>query len=411
MNEPVFKIDRLGHLGDGIAVDPDVGPIYVPRVLPGEEVTGQVDGDRIDAPRIMTPSPDRIKAPCAHYNTCGGCALMHASDGFVEKWKSDVVLNALSAHGLETDIRPIVTSPERSRRRATLSSRRGKKGVMVGFHGRRSGAISAIDRCRLLTPGLLAQLPAVEAVTMAGGSRKGELSVNLAESEAGIDVSVTGGKPLDRALETDLAQVLHRYDLARLTWNGEVIASERAPYQKFGAAQVTPPPGAFLQATREGERALVDAVRTAIPAGGSVVDLFAGAGTFSLPLAEHAQVHAVEGMDEMMQALDAGWRRSSGLKRVTTETRDLFRRPLLSDELNRYDAIVIDPPRAGAQAQVAQIAECDVPVVAMVSCNPVSFARDAQSLVMAGYRLDWVLPVDQFRWSTHIELAASFSKN
>ncbi len=407
MSTATHTIERLGHLGDGIAA----GPLFVPRVLPGEEVSGELSGDRIEAPRIVTPSPDRVKAPCPHYNACGGCSLMHASDQFVAEWKTNVVRKSLDAHGLETDIRSIVTSPPRSRRRATLSARRGKKGVVVGFHGRRSGVISAIDDCRLLAPELLAQVPAVEALTMAGGSRKGELSVNLALSLGGVDVSVSGGKPLDRELETNLAQVLHEYSLARLSWDGEVIASETPPAQQFGAAQVTPPPGAFLQATKQGERTLVAAVRKAIPAASSIVDLFAGCGTLSLPLADTAQVHAVEGIASMTAALDAGWRQATGMKQVISETRDLFRRPMLPDELNRFDAIVIDPPRAGAQAQVEQIAGSNVPHVAMVSCNPVSFARDAQVLVAAGYRLNWVLPVDQFRWSAHVELAASFSKD
>ncbi|WP_424943581.1 class I SAM-dependent RNA methyltransferase [Aliiroseovarius crassostreae] len=407
MSSQTHFIDRLGHLGDGIAA----GPIFVPRALPGEEVAGDVVDGRIDSPRILTPSPDRVKAPCPHYNSCGGCALLHASDEFTAGWKTNVIRHALDAHGLDAEFRPIATSPAFSRRRATLSARRGKKGVMVGFHGRRSGVISAIDRCRLLAPELLAAIPAVEALTVAGGSRKGELAVNLTLSPAGLDVSVRGGKPLDRELETSLAQVLQEYGLARLAWDGEVIATETAPAQPFGKAQVTPPPGAFLQATREGEAALVSAVREAIGPAKSVVDLFAGAGTFSLPLAEQADVHAVEGISAMMQALDAGWRRAQGLKTVTTETRDLFRQPLLPDELNRFDAVVIDPPRAGAQAQVAEIAQCDVARVAMVSCNPVTFARDAQVLATRGYHLDWVLPVDQFRWSPHVELAASFSRN
>lgn len=400
-------IDRLGHLGDGIAT----GPVFVPRALPGEVVEGEVVDGRMDAPRIVTPSPDRIKATCPHYNTCGGCSLLHASDGFVSEWKSGVVRQALVAQGIDADIRPIATSPARSRRRATLSARRGKKGAIVGFHGRRSGAISSIEHCQMLAPELVAQVPTIEALVYLGGSRKAELSVNMAVSEGGIDMSVMGGKALNRELETELAQILHKFNLARLSWNGELIATEVAPQQAFGKALVTPPPGAFLQATKEGEETLVQAVRDAIGDAESVVDLFAGSGTFSLPLADQAEVHGVEGSDAMMQALDHGWRRSKGLKRVTTETRDLFRRPLMPDELNKFDAIVIDPPRAGALAQVEEIAQSDVARVAMVSCNPVSFARDAQILVAAGYTCDWVLPVDQFRWSPHVELIAAFRKD
>ncbi len=406
MTKQTYRIERLGHLGDGIAA----GPVFVPRTLPGEEVGGDLVDGRIEAPRILTPSIDRVRPACPHYNSCGGCALLHASEDFAATWKTDVIRQALRAHGLSAQIRPIVTSPAQSRRRATLSARRGKKGALVGFHGRRSGVISAIEQCQLLVPELLATIPAVQALTLVGGSRKAELSVALTSSPAGVDVSVRNGKALTRELETNLAQVLHEFSLARLTWDGEVIAMEAAPYQVFGGGRVTPPPGAFLQATREGEEALVSAVKESVGSARSVVDLFAGAGTFSLPLAQRADVHAVEGVGTMMKALDEGWRRATGLKSVTTETRDLFRQPLLPDELNRYEAIVIDPPRAGAEAQVAQIAKTEVGAVAMVSCNPVSFARDAQVLVASGYALNWVQPVDQFRWSPHVELAACFSK-
>ncbi|MCC5983842.1 MAG: class I SAM-dependent RNA methyltransferase, partial [Rhodobacteraceae bacterium] len=196
--------------------------------------------------------------------------------------------------------------------------------------------------------------------------------------------------------------------LARLAWEGEVIALAALPAQTFGRAQVVPPPGAFLQATEDGEATLLAAVRGAVGDAARVADLFAGCGTFTLPLAERAEVHAVEGDAAMLAALDAGWRRAAGLKRVRTETRDLFRRPLLADELACFDAVVIDPPRAGAAAQVAELARAQVPVIAAVSCNPVTFARDARVLVAAGYCLQTVQVVDQFRWSAHVELAARF---
>ncbi len=196
--------------------------------------------------------------------------------------------------------------------------------------------------------------------------------------------------------------------MARLTWNGETLATIHPPAQSFGRARVTPPPGAFLQATEHGEAALRAVVMQAVQGARTVVDLFAGAGTFSLPIAEQAHVHAVEGVEAMMQALDTGWRQAPGLHRVSTETRDLFRRPLLPSELNRFDAAVIDPPRAGAAAQVAELAASDLPRIAMVSCNPVTFARDAELLIGAGFRMGPISVVDQFRWSAHVELAAEF---
>ncbi|MCA0908144.1 class I SAM-dependent RNA methyltransferase [Ruegeria marisrubri] len=399
-----FTITRLGHQGDGIAD----GPVYAPRTLPGEIVSGTLVGQQLTDIRVETPSEHRVKAPCRHYKACGGCQLQHASDAFVADWKLQIVRKALMAQDLEAPLRPIHTSPERSRRRATLAVRRTKKGTLAGFHGRASGTITEIPDCRLLDPALIAAIPVAEALATLGASRKGVLAVTLTLSEAGLDVAVTGGKPLDGPLELALAQATEKHGLARLSWDDEVIAMRHAPVQRFGAAGVTPPPGAFLQATKDGEKALSKAVSEATRGAKRIVDLFAGSGTFSLPLAESAEVHAVEGEAAMIEALDQGWRRAQGLKRVTTEARDLFRRPLMPDELKSFDAIVLDPPRAGAEAQVDEIAQAERPVIAYVSCNPVTFARDAKTLVNAGYTLEWVQVVDQFRWSSHTELAARF---
>ncbi|MHC0052063.1 class I SAM-dependent RNA methyltransferase [Actibacterium sp. D379-3] len=399
-------IRRLGHLGDGVAD----GPVFVPLTLPGEEVEGDLTGDRIAQPRIVTPSPDRVRPPCSHYKSCGGCALQHASDSFVAGWKVDVVRQALAAQGLSAPMRPILTSPPQSRRRAVLAGRRTKKGVIVGFHARASDTLVQIPDCTLLHPDLMACLPALEALVPLAASRKGEVSFTLTRSGAGPDLAVGNAKPLDAPLWATLGTVAQQFDLARLSWNGELIVERNAPVQRFGKAAVVPPPGAFLQATAEGQAALTQAVQAAMGGARQVADLFAGCGTFALPLAERAGVHAVEGEADMLAALDQGWRRAPGLHRVTTEVRDLFRRPLMPDELKRFDAVVIDPPRAGAEAQVAQIAVSGVPVVAAVSCNPVTFARDAAVLVGGGFTLDWVQVVDQFRWSPHVELAARFSR-
>ncbi|WP_170404839.1 class I SAM-dependent RNA methyltransferase [Ruegeria arenilitoris] len=399
-----FTITRLGHQGDGIAD----GPVYAPRTLPGEVVSGTLVGQLLTDIRVEVPSDQRVKAPCRHYKACGGCQLQHAADDFVAEWKVSVVRNALAAQGLDTPMRPIHTSPERSRRRATIAVRRTKKGTLSGFYGRASDTITEIPDCHLLDPGLIAAIPVAEALAVLGGSRKGVLAVMLTLSEGGLDVAVKGGKPLDGPLELALAQATEKHGLARLSWDGEVIAMRQPPVQRFGAAGVVPPPGAFLQATKDGEQALLQAVLQATQGAKRVVDLFAGSGTFSLPLAETAEVQAVEGEAAMTDALDQGWRRAQGLKRVTTEARDLFRRPLMPDELKSFDAVVIDPPRAGAEAQVAELAQAQRPVIAYVSCNPVTFARDAKTLINAGYTLEWVQVVDQFRWSSHTELAARF---
>ena len=402
-----YTISRLGHQGDGIAD----GPVYAPRTLPGEVVSGTLLGQFLHDIRVETPSDQRVKAPCRHYRACGGCQLQHAADDFVADWKVAVVRNALAAQGLDAPMRPIHTSPERSRRRATIAVRRTKKGTLAGFHGRASDTITEIADCHLLDPAIIAAIPVAEALAVLGGSRKGVLAVTLTLSEGGLDIAVKGGKPLDGPLELALAQATEKHGLARLAWEGEVIATRQPPVQRFGQAGVVPPPGAFLQATKDGEQALLKAVSEAVGDAKSIVDLFAGSGTFSLPLSERAEVHAVEGEAAMTQALDQGWRRTPGLKRVTTEARDLFRRPLMPDELKSFDAAVIDPPRAGAEAQVTELAQSLRPVIAYVSCNPVTFARDAKTLINAGYTLEWVQVVDQFRWSSHTELAARFILN
>ena len=404
-----LTISRLGHLGDGIAEGPG-GPLYIPGMLPGEEIEGTLQGDRLEEVRIVTPSVDRVRPPCSHAKSCGGCLMQHARDGLVEGWKRGIVEGALAGQGLSAPMRGVATSPARSRRRAVLSGRRTKGGALIGFHARASQLIIPVPNCQLLHSDLMAAMPALEALVIAGGSRTAELDLIVTVSLAGPDVVVTGGKPLDTGLQLELARIVEAHGLARLTWGDEVVALRAPPVQRMGRALVVPPPGAFLQATAEGESALLDAVRDAVGDAARIVDLFAGCGTFALPLAEQADLRAYEGDAAMIAALDRGWRQAPGLHRLTAEARDLFRRPLEPDEFKGVEAVVIDPPRAGAEAQCATLARSQVPVIAMVSCNPVTFARDARALVAAGYRLDWVQVVDQFRWSAHVELAARLSK-
>ena len=392
-----FTIARLGHLGDGIIQGPE-GSIFVAQTLPGEEVEGTAKGDTLADVRILTPSVHRVKPPCSHARTCGGCMMQHASDAFVADWKTTIVRTALAAHGIEADLWPIITSPPRSRRRATLAARRTKGGLLMG-----------VPECQLLHPDLIGAFPALEAIVKLGGSRSQEMDLAITRTSSGGDVAVTGGKPADSTQRMDLARLVEAFGLARLSWNGEVIAQRAQPMMRFGRANVPLPVGAFLQATAEGEAALLASVKGAVGPARRIIDLFAGIGTFGLPLAENAEIHAVEGDVAMLTALDKGFRMAEGIKRVTNDIRDLYRRPLEPDEFKGYDAVVIDPPRAGAEAQSHTLAKSKVPVIAAVSCNPATFARDAKILTQAGYKLNWVQVVDQFRWSPHVELAAQFT--
>jgi len=400
-----LHITRLGLKGDGITEADQ----FIPFALPGEAFEGAFEKGRFKGKRLKD-SADRIAPVCAHFGMCGGCTLQHASDDFLAGWKAEIISRALSAQGLSAPFRALSTSPTLSRRRATFSARRTKKTTQVGFHKRGSAEMFQIEQCHILKAEILAALPACHALAGLGASRKGEIKISVTHSATGPDINVSDAKLLDGPLRARLAALANEFNLARLGWNSEQIADRTRPVQPMGAANISPPAGAFLQATAEGEAALVAAMKEAVLGAKRVADLFAGCGTFTLPLAAHAEIHAVEGEADMLKALDAGWRFAQGLKTVTTETRDLFSRPLVPLELKHYDAVIIDPPRAGAKAQMEEIAASDISLVGAVSCNPVSFARDAKILTDAGFTLDWLQPVDQFRWSGHVELAAKFSR-
>lgn len=405
-----ITVERLGHHGDGIAQGP-AGPVFAAGLLPGEEAEGTLQGDRLADIRILSPSPARVRPSCSHARTCGGCQLQHASDAFVSGWKEDVVRRALAQQGLEAVFRgPVLTSPPASRRRATLSGRRTRAGVLLGFHARGGAQIVAIPGCRLLHPDLMAAFPALEALVAAGASRQDELSLTVTQSLTGPDVAVVGGKPVDGPQAMELARIAERFGLARLSWGGEIIAQRAEPLIPIGRARVGLPAGAFLQATAEGEAALTGLVLAALGPQKRCADLFCGLGTFTLPIAGTAEVLAFEGDRAFVDALDRAARGTPSLHRITAHARDLFRRPVEPDEMKGLTGAVIDPPRAGAEAQAACLARSGVPVIAMVSCNPATFARDARILVQGGYRIDWIQVVDQFRWSVHVELVARFTK-
>ena len=395
-------VESLTHLGLG-KTDRDR---LISGVLPGEEIEVRDDGSA----RILAPSPERVAPPCRHFKSCGGCSLQHASPDFVAQWKQGIVQKALRAHGLDVAFRPVLTSPAASRRRAKFAGRRTKKGALVGFHSKASDVIIETPDCCLVTPALQGSFEVLRDLTGIAASRKGEIALTVTESEAGLDIVVDTNQALTPQLRADLAILAQRYEVARLTWSDETVVTISPPLQTFGSSRVVPPPGAFLQATADGEEALAQEVLRICSGADHIVDLFAGCGTFTFPLATMASVDAFEGDAEMIDALDRGWRESHGLKRVRATTRDLFRRPLEPDELIAFDAAVIDPPRAGAAAQIDRLVASKVPTVAMVSCNAVTFARDASLLLAGGYRMGEVLVVDQFRWSSHVEMVAAFTR-
>lgn len=404
-----LRIDRLGAQGDGIGIL-DGTDIFAPYTVPGELVDGEIQNGRIEKPRILEPVAERVKAPCRHFKSCGGCATQHINGDYLAEWKKQIVQKALEKHGLETEFRETITSPPHSRRRAVFTGKRTKNGAFLGFHTRSSSQIIPITECTLLHPNITAKFDGLIELVKLAATRKSEVRLAVTTSIGGLDVSVNNAVPITPSLQEAVVSLVHTHALSRVFWNGDIVLERQPAQQKFGKAFVIPPNGSFLQATHQGEESLVDLVKQITGPAKSVVDLFAGCGTFSLPLAEAAEILAVESDENMLAALDKGWRAAQGLKRVDTKARDLFRNPLRPDELKPYSAAVIDPPRAGAKAQVEQLAASEIETIAFVSCNPATFARDARIFKNAGYDLLWVQTVDQFLWSGHCELVAHFSK-
>lgn len=408
MNE-TLSIARLGQRGDGVA-ETATGQVFVPFALPGERVRAVRDGEKAQLVEILTPSASRIAAICPLFTRCGGCAAQHMGEELYAEWKRRQVVSALSHAGIQAPVEPMLDAHGAGRRRVTFHARRVGDSMRVGFMAARSHDLVEVDSCPVLAPGL-ARTPVV-AQQLASRLRASNkpLDILLTASQAGLDVDIRGHGPAGDSLRRTLTEVAERLDLARLAMHGEIIVERRAPFQLMGKAAVTPAPGGFLQATAKGEELLAQLVLDALPKVKRVADLFAGCGPFSFRLAERAQVAAFESDKAAVQALLRGASRAQGLKPIAAEARDLFRRPLLEHELNGFDAVVLDPPRAGAEAQIRRLAASKVPAIAYVSCDAGSFSRDAALLLAGGYALERVTPVDQFRYSAHIELVGVFRK-
>lgn len=404
-----FVIARLGHRGDGIADGPD-GPIYVPGALPGETVEVEASPghpDRRQLIRVEKASAERTAPICPHFGVCGGCALQHWQRTPYRAWKRGLVVEALQRAGIDAPVGELIDAHGEGRRRAVFHARRGTHDVLeVGFSAARTHRIISIDRCPVLAKTLDGALPAAWAVAEILKVMKRPLDIAVVATDAGLDVDIRGSGPLEPSPMARLAGVAAAENLARLTRHGELIAQRRTPTVRMGRANVPLPPAAFLQATAAGEATLARLVLSACEDAKHVADLFCGVGPFALRLAEHARVSAADDDESAIAALKRAAATSAGLKPIEAEARDLFRRPLVAAELKRFDAIVFDPPRQGAQAQSRAFAESGVPLIVAVSCDRGSFARDMRILIDGGYRLAAVTPVDQFRYSEHVEIVA-----
>ena len=404
-------IDHVGHFGDGVALA-DGRNVFVPYTLGGESVeVARVTGhpDRRRLVQVERASADRITPFCPHFGSCGGCAIQHWETERYRAWKRDLVAGTLAQAKLACEVYPLIDAHGLGRRRMTLHARMGTPdGPKVGFAAANSHDIIAIDRCPVLDPGLSDALDAARALAEALLPTGKPLDIQMTATDNGLDVDLRGSGPLPAEMIATLSGVAERHGLARLTRHGELVLMRKPPVIAIGTTQLTLPPGSFLQATVAGEEALAALVSDHCKRARHIADLFCGVGPFALRLAATSRVSAFDSDAGAIAALQKAAASTSGLKPVKAEARDLFRRPLMPQELRDYDAIVFDPPRQGAEAQVQQLAAGKIPVVVAVSCNVATLARDARILVEGGYRLESVTPVDQFRHTPHVELVARF---
>lgn len=418
-------VTTLGGHGDGVAED-GKGPLYIPFSAPGDRLlvrrrSARSGPRRAEIVRILSAGPDRIPPPCPHFTDCGGCSVQHIAPAAYRDWKRGIVVHALERQGLAGGVvRPLVDGGAHRRRRARFAARRLASGTVLGFHSARSHNIVSLETCPVLVPGIESLIAPLRDVL--GGlldiSEQGEAAVTW--SSAGADVALVLLRDPDLRQREALVNFAATVDLARLSWRpagrdaaglAETIVQRRAPEFLFGGIAVTVPPDAFLQPTAEGEEALRQGVLDALDGTGKIADLYAGCGAFSLPFAESGRpVLAIDYAADHLAALEQAARRAGFGERITASRRDLDRQPLLVKELSALAGIVLDPPRSGAATQIRFLAQSSVPVIAYVSCNPVSFARDARNLTEGGYTLDSVTPVDQFIWSAHVELVAVFRR-
>lgn len=406
-------IDHVGHFGDGVAAAHGQY-VYVPYALGGEIIeAAPVPGhpDRRRLVKVERASPERIAPFCPHFGVCGGCAIQHWDAQHYRAWKRDLVVETLAQMKIDCEVFPLIDAHGEGRRRITLHARMGTHEVLkVGFAAAGSHDIVPIDRCPILAPDLSGAIDGAWALAEPLISIGKPLDIQLTATDNGLDVDVRGSGPLPARMIATMSGVAEQHRLARVTRHGELVLMRSPPTIMIGTAQVTLPPGSFLQATVAGEQALATLVADHCKRAKHVADLFCGVGPFALRLARASRIAAFDSDAGAVAALQKAATSTPGLKPVNWEIRDLFRRPLVPQELRDYDAVVFDPPRQGAQAQATQLAASKVPSVVAVSCNVATFARDAKILIDGGYTIEGVTPVDQFRHTPHVELVATFSR-
>ncbi|WP_082765253.1 MULTISPECIES: class I SAM-dependent RNA methyltransferase [unclassified Phenylobacterium] len=407
-----LTIESVGGEGDGVAA----GPIFVPFTLPGERVRAKGSGERRDLLEVLEPSAERVAPPCPHFFACGGCALQHWDHAPYLAWKVARLVGTLARERIETEILAPFAAGPGTRRRVALHARKGSRdAARLGYKARKSWDLVDIAVCPIADPAIQAAIPALKRLAAPLFEHpKSAPTLHVTLTDTGLDIDITGVEARSGGLSADarmqLAERAAEADFARVTLAGEMAYMARMPQVRLGPARVGLPPGSFLQATPGAEAAMAAFVAQAGAGAHRIADLYCGVGTFTFRLAEIAPVHAADFSAAAVAALTAGLASAPGLKGVTTEARDLARRPLLAHDLRHIDVAVFDPPRAGAAEQTAELAASNVARVIGVSCNPATFVRDARVLLDAGFTLERVLPVDQFLWSPHVELVGVFRR-
>ena len=405
-----LTVNRLGAMGDGICDCAD-GTIYVAGGLPGETLRAKVDGNRASIHTILKASPDRVEPACPHFADCGGCSLQHMALDAYRTWKHAQVVAAFSRAGIDAVVEPMRSVATGTRRRAVLSARRLRSEIVLGYHQSRTHTVVPISSCLVLVPEIVEALPHLKAIAVLLVGRRNEIRLTVTATASGLDVAVSGvRKVLDADLRMDLAARANGFGLARLTVEGELIVEFTPPTIQCGRATVSLPAGAFLQATASAQKMLSELVLAGTSGAGAIIELFAGIGTFTFPMAQNARVHAIDGDRAAIAALQDAARRTTSLKPISAHVRDLSREPVSAREFNGFDAVVFDPPRIGARVQAGEIAGSSIEQVVAVSCNPATLARDVDILLGGGFKLQHVTPVDQFLFSGHIEIVAVLTR-
>lgn len=404
-----LTIDRLGAQGDGVADTPS-GPVFVAYALPGETVTATVVGDRGRLVEVVRASPERVAPVCRHFTACGGCVAQHLAPPAYAAWKAAQVEAAFRGRGLDVALAPLLSVGLGARRRVTLAAERTDDGrdVRLGFHAAGTHDIVDLAECPVAAPRIVSALPGLRRLVEPLLPRREAVRVAVTACDNGLDVDVGGvSRELKADLRAQLAAEAGAVGLVRLSVGGDPVVAMAQPRVACAGIDVTPGAGAFLQAAASAEAAMAELILAALPKKAKrVADLFCGLGAFSFALARRVAVAAFDGDAAAIAALQAAQRQSQGLRPITARVRDLFREPLSRKELEDFDAVVLDPPRAGAKAQAEQLVRSKVGTVIAVSCSPATLARDVRILVDGGYRLESLTPVDQFLYSAHVEAVA-----